>query len=71
MAKEFLIGLGRNIKKIRKERNMSQLDLSVNCDFEKASLSRLESGKANPTITTLLKVSRGLNVPLIDLFKES
>ena len=59
---EVLKSLGTRIKKIRQEKNMSQQDLAMACDFEKASMSRIESGKANPTINTLNKISIALNV---------
>ena len=59
---EVLKSLGTRIKKIRQEKNMSQQDLAMACDFEIASMSRIESGKANPTINTLNKISIALNV---------
>lgn len=42
----------------------------MECDFEKASLSRIESGQANPTIRTLYKLSKALDVPIAEFFKE-
>ena len=49
---------------------MSQYQLAVMCGFEKASMSRLESGQSNATILTLLKVSKALDVPLHNFFTE-
>jgi transcriptional regulator with XRE-family HTH domain len=31
---------------------------------------RLESGKSNPTVLTLYKISEALNIPIAELFKE-
>jgi transcriptional regulator with XRE-family HTH domain len=59
--------IGQNIVRLRTERNLTQVQLANLCDFEKANMSRLELGKINPTIKTLLKVSVSLNVPLSDL----
>ena len=62
--------IGRNIEILRKEKKIKQFQLAAICDLEKANLSRIESGETNTTILTLLKISRGLDVPLGELFKE-
>jgi len=61
---EFLKKLGSRIKRLRNERNISLNELAGQHGFEKASLSRLESGKTNATIVTLLRLSVALNVPV-------
>ena len=60
--KKFLMNLGARIKEIRLKKNLTQNDLAIQCNFEKASMSRIESGKANPTIKTLLRISQALDV---------
>ena len=65
---DLLLKLGENIRTLRLKKNMSQNDLAIECNFEKASMSRIESGKSNPTIKTLYKISKVLNVPLSELF---
>jgi transcriptional regulator with XRE-family HTH domain len=65
---EFLLALGKRIKRIRTQKNITQFKLAALCDFEKASMSRIESGKTNTTILTLRKISRSLEVPISDLF---
>jgi len=68
--KELLTRIGKNIKKIRKEKKIHQYELSDLCRFEKASLSRLENGKTNATALTLLKVSNALGVHISLLFRD-
>lgn len=68
--KRLLLKLGERIKSIRISKNLTQNELAMECDFEKASLSRLESGQANPTIRTLYKLSKALDVPIAEFFKE-
>jgi len=71
MDKEkFLIELGYRIKQIRSEKKMSQINLADKCDFEKASMSRIESGKTNSTILTLRKISKALDVEISELFRH-
>jgi transcriptional regulator with XRE-family HTH domain len=67
---ELLSNLGSRIKKIRSEKKMSQIELAVRCEFEKASMSRIESGQTNTTILTLLKIAKALEVPLSDFFRD-
>jgi transcriptional regulator with XRE-family HTH domain len=61
--------IGKNIRQLRKEKGMKQIDLAYNCGFEKQNMQRLESGKTNPTIKTLSKIAEALGVTVIDLLK--
>jgi transcriptional regulator with XRE-family HTH domain len=67
---QFLLALGSRIKQIRAEKKMSQINLAAKCDFEKASMSRIESGKTNSTILTLKKISNALDVDVAELFRH-
>jgi transcriptional regulator with XRE-family HTH domain len=66
---KFLTTLGARIKELRVARDMTQNDLATHCDFEKASMSRIEAGKTNITILTLHKISRALDIDIIEFFK--
>jgi transcriptional regulator with XRE-family HTH domain len=68
--KEFLVALGSRIRKIRLEKKLSQVELADLCNIEKASMSRIEAGKASPSIITLRKISVNLNVPLMLFFTD-
>lgn len=68
-TEEVLIKMGQQIKRIRKEQQLSQMQLAEKCNFEKASMSRIESGQSNVTISTLEKISDALNVPIAEFFK--
>lgn len=61
--------VGKRIQEIRDEKNLSQQDLAAKCNFEKSSMSRLEAGNVNGTLSTYEKVANGLEVPIIELFK--
>jgi transcriptional regulator with XRE-family HTH domain len=63
----FLIKLGENISKIRKEKGITQIELGHRCDFDRSNMRRIESGRTNPTILTLKKISEGLEVSLEEL----
>ena len=64
---ELLFRIGRRIADLRRERGISQQDLAARCNFEKSNLSRIEYGRSNMTIATLLTISRALGVKLREL----
>lgn len=68
--KQFLIALGKNISRIRKEKGVKQIDLWYECDIEKSNLIRIEKGRTNPTSLTLKKLGKVLNVPVKDFFED-
>ncbi|GHU79782.1 hypothetical protein FACS1894145_4670 [Bacteroidia bacterium] len=68
MKKEIvLIRIGMKIKELREDKNISQQDLAAACNFEKSNMSRIEAGRTNLTIGTLLKISEALKVRLNDM----
>ena len=68
--KKLLKAVGSRIKQIRVEKKISQIELANLCHFEKASMSRIESGQTNATLITLRKISDSLQVHISELFKE-
>ena len=67
---EFLKSIGSTITQLRAVKRRSQIQLANICQFDKASMSRIESGQANPTIQTLYKISEALETPVTNLFIE-
>jgi transcriptional regulator with XRE-family HTH domain len=67
---KFLASLGAKIKELRIKKDMSQNELAINCNFEKASMSRIEAGKTNITILTLKKISTALDIELVEFFRN-
>ena len=67
---DLLVKMGERIRNIRMKKKMTQNDLAIECEFEKASMSRLESGRSNPTIRTLQKVCKALDINIVELFKD-
>lgn len=63
------INIGNRIKILRESKNMSQQDLADLCNFDKGDMSKIESGKANPTLKTFLIISQALEVNFPDLFQ--
>ena len=66
---DLLISIGKNIKKIRESKKINQAELAALCNYEKSNMSRIESGKTNLTIGTLLTISKALDTTIIELLK--
>ncbi|MCD6019568.1 MAG: family transcriptional regulator [Bacteroidetes bacterium] len=66
-AKDYLLKVGKNIKKHRLAAKIKQVDLAYACNFDKQTLYKIETGKVNLTLKTLLKLSTSLNVSVKDL----
>lgn len=63
--------LGENIKKERIEKELSQEQLAEETGLHRTYISQLERGLRNPTITTLSKITKVLNVSLDALIKKN
>ena len=61
--------LGMRIAFLRKQKGLSQLDLSIAAGVSKNYISDLENARRNPTVTILQKVALGLGVSLEKLFQ--
>ncbi len=59
--------IGKNISRIRKEKNMTQEDLCGITELDRSHLSEIENGKMNVTVKTLIKISIALGVKLNDI----
>lgn len=67
----LLYQLGARIRAYRVRKNMTQYELALHCEIEKASMSRIESGKTNLTIRTLHKICIALDVSMLDLLSQT
>lgn len=59
--------IGQCIVALRSEKGWSQSDLARACNKDRQAVEKLENGKVNPTIYSLLEISKALEVPLKDL----
>lgn len=65
---EFIKGIGNKIRFHRLKQNMTQLDLAVKSGMEENALQRIEKGRTNPTIKTLIKIVNALQIEFEQLF---
>lgn len=62
--------VGQMVHKLRKDRNMTLLELSERSGVALATLSRMENGKMTGTLESHLNICRALNVSLPDIYKD-
>jgi len=61
--------LGQNLKRIRILKKMSQGDIALKLGVHRAYISGIETGKRNPTVATIEKLSMALCIPASELLK--
>lgn len=59
--------LARNVRRVRDQRSLSLSELARRSRIAKATLSAIENGNGNPTVTTLRSLARALRVPVAEL----
>ena len=58
---------GKKLKAIRTSRHLSQEELAFQCNMQASHIGQIERGQKKPTLDTLQKISKGLNIPLTEL----
>ena len=53
---------GKVLRELRGENNISQEKLAEYCDLDRTYISLLERGLRQPTITTIFKLAKALNI---------
>ncbi len=62
--------LGQNMKKIRLAKQMSQGDICRKLGLGRSYISNVESGKNNPTLSTITKLAKALEVSVDELLRN-
>ncbi len=58
---------GQALRKLRADRELSQEALALECDFDRTYISLLERGIQSPTLRTMFKLCRVLQVSFTEL----
>ncbi|WP_294240815.1 helix-turn-helix transcriptional regulator [uncultured Chryseobacterium sp.] len=65
---KFLEQFGNQIKLLRKKKGLSLRELAQLCDIDHSDISKIEKGQRNIQISTVLELSKGLEVHPQELF---
>lgn len=60
-----------NIRRIRQEKGISQLRLSIFCGTSASYIGLMETYKNIPKLSTIERIAEALNVPVLELFTEN
>lgn len=59
--------IGQRIVELRSQKGWSQSDLARACNKDRQAMEKLENGKVNPTIYSLLEIANALEISLTTL----
>jgi transcriptional regulator with XRE-family HTH domain len=63
--------VGRNVKRIRQEKGLTQEQLAELSGFSQQYISGLERGQRNPTIVSLYELATALGVSHMELVRSA
>ena len=66
--KKALQLLGKRIRELRVEQDISQAQLAFEVEVSREHITRIEQGLMNPTFHTLYKIAQALNIEFPGLF---
>jgi len=62
--------LGKNLKEIRLQNGLTQLDLEMKTGIDNSDISKIEKGKLNIEFFTVVKLAEALDVSIASFFKD-
>lgn len=67
MDKDFVTKVGKNIKKYRQERGISQFKLAIEIDCTTSAISGIEIGRSDTTLTKINAIAKALGIKPYEL----
>lgn len=67
---KILLKFANNLKKLREEKDISIRQLAATSGLEYSQLQRIEKGKVNFALTTLVAIAQGLDLEVGELFEK-
>jgi transcriptional regulator with XRE-family HTH domain len=62
--------VGRNVRKIRQQRRMTQEKLAFEAEIDLTYVGGIERGKRNPSLLVMARIAEALSVPLTKLISD-
>ena len=63
--------VGRNVKRVRQEKGLTQEQLAELSGFSQQYISGLEQGRRNPTIVSLYELAMALDISHMELVRPT
>jgi len=68
--KEHYTIIGKNVKALRTRQHLTQLELANKCSVNREQVSRIENGRRDYMLSTLLEVCEALGVTIVDVLSS-
>lgn len=62
--------IAKKIRQLRLQQGYTQENLSLDSGLDKAYVGHIETGRKHPTLKTLEKIAKTLNIHISELLKE-
>ena len=66
--KKILVAFGDKVRELRKEKGISQEELSYKADLHRTYIGMIERAEKNLTLTNIEKIAKALDVDIKSLF---
>jgi transcriptional regulator with XRE-family HTH domain len=71
MPRDVLVSFAGNLRRLRKERGLSQEELGARASIQMADISRYEAGNRDPRVSTVARLAAALEVSIADLLEPA
>lgn len=69
MNKNVKKKFGKNLRKFRRQKKLSQEELSLDLDLDGSYIGKVENAKLNITIDKMISIADYLGIEVVELFK--
>lgn len=66
---EFCKSFGENLRKLRKKKGFTMMELAFEADIEYSQIAKIERGLSNPTISTVYLLALALDLKPLELLR--
>ena len=68
MNTKIRLHFGQRLKELREAKNLTQEDLAAIVGVHQTYIGKIETGKANPSLLLMYKLTRAIDITLYDFF---
>ena len=69
-SKDIQKRLAENLRKIRKNKKLTQFELAIKCDLSEAMIKNIELNRSWPSEKTLSQITKALDIDIYKLFLD-
>ena len=66
---QIQVAFGERVRKLRKQKNLSQEDLGLACTLDRTYIGGVERGERNISLLNIVRIAEALNVEPGELFR--